>query len=79
MQAAEGFDEAMTIDVYLSRMRENREAFIRNIEQTTVTDAERAVLGGEPLRILTLHRGLVPGFGAIRADAGEACARGAGH
>jgi thiol-disulfide isomerase/thioredoxin len=52
MQAAEGFDEAMTIDVYLSRMRENREAFIRNIERTTVNDAERTVLGGEPLRIL---------------------------
>jgi thiol-disulfide isomerase/thioredoxin len=51
-QAAEHFHEAMTIDEYLSRMRENREAFIRNIEQTTVTEVERAVLGGEPLRIL---------------------------
>ena len=51
-QAAEHFHKAMTIEEYLSRMRENREAFIRNIEQTTVTDAERAVLGGEPLRIL---------------------------
>lgn len=52
MQAAEHFHEGMTIAEYLSRMQENRERFTRNIEQTMVTDADRSVLDGEPLRIL---------------------------
>ncbi|CCF82818.1 thioredoxin family protein [Nitrolancea hollandica] len=52
MQAAEHFHEGMAIAEYLSRMRENRDHFIRNIEQTPVSDADRFVLGGEPLRIL---------------------------
>lgn len=52
MQAAERFHEGMTIDEYLSRMQENRERFTQNIERTTITEAERAVLSGEPLRIL---------------------------
>ncbi len=52
MQAAEHFHEGMTIAEYLSCMRENRERFIRNIEQTPVSDADRSVLDGEPVRIL---------------------------
>ncbi len=52
MQAAEHFHAGMAIAEYLSRMRENRDRFIRNIEQTPVSDADRFVLGGEPLRIL---------------------------
>lgn len=52
MQAAERYHAGMTIEEFLSRMRENREPFTGNIERTTITEAERAVLGGEPLRIL---------------------------
>ncbi len=52
MQAAEHFHEGMTIDEYLSRMRENCERFSGNIERTTISEADQAVLGSRPLRIL---------------------------
>lgn len=52
MQPAEFFDQGMTIDEYLSRMRENREQFTANIDRTPITEADRALFDGEQLRIL---------------------------
>lgn len=50
MQAAELFATAMTIDEYLSRMRERREQFIENIERTKVTPEQRERFSRAPLQ-----------------------------
>ncbi|MDI3339825.1 MAG: thioredoxin family protein [Sphaerobacter sp.] len=54
MSAAERWPQAMTIDEYIARMRENRERFLENIERTEITEFDRAVFGQQPLRILVL-------------------------
>lgn len=54
MQAAERYAEALTIDEYLSRMRQNRERFLENIERTAITPEEKAFFSDHPLRVLVI-------------------------
>lgn len=53
-QAAERYAEAMTVEEYIAQMHQNRERFVANIEQTEISEHDRAVFGREPLHILVI-------------------------
>lgn len=52
--AAEYWDSAMEVDVYLDQMTQNRDLFERRIESTEITSFERAAFSGDMLQFLIL-------------------------
>jgi hypothetical protein len=54
MLAAKRFSDGMTIDEYVSQMRENRERFLANLEHVRIAEHHLAALSGEPLHILVI-------------------------
>lgn len=54
MRAADYWDQAMTVDDYVGQMTQNCEPFAEGIEATVLTDEQRHLFDGDPVRILVL-------------------------
>ncbi|HLI52572.1 MAG TPA: thioredoxin family protein [Thermomicrobiaceae bacterium] len=53
-QAAAYFEQGIPVNEYIEQMHENRELYRANIEQTRISDQDRATFGQAPLKILVL-------------------------